>query len=81
MFGDELLQTKSEEGLKEVFNLFDTNGNGHITRADLEGVFKEFQEEYDPDYLDKMLVMLDKNNNSYFDFDDFLKVVKNSKII
>ena len=61
--------------------MLDSNGNGHITRADLEGVFKEFKENYDPDEIDRMLVILDKNNNSFFDFDDFLRVVRNSKII
>ena len=61
--------------------MLDSNGNGHITKEDLESVFKEFKENYDGEYLDKMLVILDRNNNSYFDFEDFKQVIQNSKII
>ena len=61
--------------------MLDSEGNGHITKKDLVSVFKEFEETYDDDHLEKMLVMLDKNNNSYLDFEDFVKVVRNSKII
>ena len=81
LFKDNLLQSKSETRLKEIFDMMDIQGNGYITVEDLKSIFNEFGESYDEEYLKEMIIILDKNNNNYLDFEDFKEVIRNSKTL
>lgn len=61
--------------------MMDIQGNGYITVEDLKSIFNEFGESYDEEYLKEMIIILDKNNNNYLDFEDFKEVIRNSKTL
>ena len=75
------LNYRSDRELKEIFDMLDTEGRGYITEADLKGVYKDFKEEVNQKEISQMVVMLDRNNNSHLDFEDFKAIVRDNSQI
>ena len=68
-------EMNAEEELVEVFNMFDTDGDGQISPHDL---CARFQALGDPIFLDEAHEMIrcsDVDNDGYFNFTEFVKVM------
>ncbi|KAI8776450.1 alpha-actinin A, partial [Biomphalaria glabrata] len=66
---------------EEVFQLFDKDRNGHISRDELGRVFRALDLDPSQKELDQALQELDKDGNGIIELDDFkmyLKKVKRS---
>ncbi|KAK6959564.1 alpha-actinin A, partial [Biomphalaria glabrata] len=66
---------------EEVFQLFDKDRNGHISRDELGRVFRALDLDPSQKELDQALKELDKDGNGIIELDDFkmyLKKVKRS---
>ncbi|XP_055871879.1 uncharacterized protein LOC106069749 [Biomphalaria glabrata] len=74
-------EQEEEEVWEEVFQLFDKDRNGHISRDELGRVFRALDLDPSQKELDQALKELDKDGNGIFEKDDFkmyLKKVKRS---
>lgn len=57
--------------LREVFKLFDKDGNGSISVDELEAIMKQLGQSPSADELQIMLNSVDANANGVIDFDEF----------
>lgn len=73
---------EQEEELKEVFGVFDQNGDGFISAAELKSVLTRLGLA-DGDDVERMICNLDENSDGLVDFDEFkhmmTKVVREPK--
>ena len=61
--------------LKEVFDFYDTNGNGYIQASDLREIF-EYTDVKD-DYLQYLVDENDSNNDRKISFQEFYEIMTN----
>jgi len=67
-----------DQSLRDAFSLFDTNGDGHIDKAELKMVLETMEEKNMTDEeLDEMFRDADTNNNGQISFEEFLSIVSN----
>lgn len=72
------LNSRDDRQLKEIFDMLDSEGRGYITEKDLRDVYKDFKEDVNHEQISQMIVMLDRNNNSHLDFEDFKAIVRDN---
>ena len=69
-----LIDTREE--LKKVFDMFDSEGSGKITFANLKRVAKELGENMNDEELQSMLAHADHSGNGAVSMDDFYRLMK-----
>ncbi|XVF81862.1 hypothetical protein PTKIN_Ptkin15bG0189700 [Pterospermum kingtungense] len=62
----------SMEEMREVFNKFDKNGDGKISRDELKSVLSALGSSPSSDEINRMLSEMDKDGNGYVDLDEFI---------
>lgn len=73
-------QSSSEEELIEAFKLFDRDGDGVISVAELRFIFKTLGEQYPDDELDDMIKACDLDRDGLINYEEVVrKMVKDSK--
>ncbi|KAK6266647.1 hypothetical protein QUC31_017484 [Theobroma cacao] len=60
------------EEMKEVFNKFDKNGDGKISRDELKSILSALGSPPSSDEVDRIMSMMDKDGNGYVDLDEFI---------
>ena len=65
-------QGDPEEELAEAFKIFDRNGNGIITSAELKEVMSVLGEECSDEELSVMMNIADPDGNNMISFDEFV---------
>ena len=68
----------SRKRLKNAFEVFDRQGKGYITHDELREAFQFVG--MDMDYLNKIIMQVDKNNDGAIDFDEFVIMMTNSDL-
>ena len=63
----------NEEKLKDAFKLFDADGNGKISRAEIGKVLHLDKNSKE---IDSILVKLDTNKDGEIDFEEFINMMK-----
>ncbi|CAJ0948516.1 unnamed protein product, partial [Mesorhabditis belari] len=71
---DELSQRQIEE-FKQVFSVFDKDGNGTITGKELGTVMRSLGQNPTEAELNKMINEVDSDGNRTIDFDEFLEMM------
>jgi Ca2+-binding EF-hand superfamily protein len=70
----ELPQT--EEAIREAFQQVDTDGDGFITRTELQNLFRKIDpSSWSPDKVDDLLKAADANNDGRIQYDEFVRWV------
>merc|ERR1712141_130531 len=78
-----------EENLKLIFNIFDTNKDGHITKRELKKIFRDFFQLLKVDQKsgksektmrEEMMKELDENEDGNISEEEFIKRIKQSKV-
>ncbi|KAK0049709.1 alpha-actinin A, partial [Biomphalaria pfeifferi] len=72
-------EQEEEEVWEEVFQLFDKDRNGHISRDELGRVFRALDLDPSQKDLDQALKELDKDGNGIIELDDFKMYFKKVK--
>ncbi|KAK8507806.1 hypothetical protein V6N11_045979 [Hibiscus sabdariffa] len=62
----------SVEEMREVFNKFDRNGDGKISRDELKSVLDALGSAPSSDEVDRIMSAMDKDGNGYVDLDEFI---------
>jgi serine/threonine protein kinase len=68
----------SRKRLKNAFELFDRQGKGYVTHDELRDAFQF--DQIDMDYLNNIILKVDKNNNGKLDFEEFVKMMTYSDL-
>ena len=64
--------------LRRVFDLFDSNGDGEITAAELGQIFRRLRSNVEAEELDKMMAAFVKPGRCTLQFDDFAFMMESS---
>lgn len=62
----------SKEEMKEVFNKFDKNGDGKISREELISILSALGSAPSSDEVDRIMSEMDKDGNGYVDLEEFM---------
>lgn len=71
MMSRNLKDTDREEEIRQAFKVFDRDGDGYITIAELRLVMANLGEKLTNEELDAMMNEADKNNDGQIDFSEF----------
>ncbi|CAM8972539.1 hypothetical protein QQ045_028270 [Rhodiola kirilowii] len=68
-----------EAGMRDAFDLYDKNGNGLISAAELHQVLHKLGESCSVQDCEKMIKSVDSDGDGNVSFDEFKKMMSNSK--
>ena len=66
---------QEEYKLKQIFDEFDTNGNGILTLDELAALMAKLQISCERKYLFSLMTTLDKNQSGALEYDEFASFV------
>ncbi|XP_009704721.1 PREDICTED: calmodulin, striated muscle, partial [Cariama cristata] len=69
--------TDSEEEIREAFRVFDKDGNGYISAAELRHVMTNLGEKLTDEEVDEMIKEADCNNNNdgQVNYEEFVRMM------
>ena len=67
--------TDSEEELREAFKVFDKDGNGFISAAELRHVMTNLGEKLTDEEVDEMIREADLDGDGQVDYEEFVKMM------
>jgi hypothetical protein len=67
--------TDSEEEIKEAFKVFDKDGNGFISAAELRHVMTNLGEKLTEDEVDEMIREADVDGDGQINYEEFVKMM------
>merc|ERR1712137_222973 len=68
----------TEEELVEAFKVFDKDGNGYISAAELRHVMTNLGEKLTDEEVDDMIREADVDGDGQINYDEFVKMMMNS---
>jgi len=69
------IDEKTRSALKATFNVFDQDGNGHITEDELFNVMNSLSIGVTKNRVKKMMAIADKDKNGTIEFEEFVEVI------
>jgi len=69
------IDEKTRSALKATFNVFDQDGNGHITEEELFNVMNSLSIGVTKNRVKKMMAIADKDKNGTIEFEEFVEVI------
>ena len=66
---------EQKEEIKEIFDLFDTDGSGSIDAKELKVAMKSLGYDAKKEEIKKMIADADRDGNGYIDYDEFLEMM------
>ena len=74
MMAQKMRDTDSEEEVKEEFKVFDKDGNGFISAAELRHVMTNLGEKLSDREVDEMIREADTDGDGHINYEEFVKV-------
>ena len=75
-----MMDTDVKEEVLKVFKLFGDENKGSISLANLQRVVKELGEKLSDEELTEMIEEADSNGDGLVDQEDFMKIMKKTKL-
>lgn len=79
LMAKKMKETDSEEELRDAFKVFDKDGNGFISAAELRHVMTNLGEKLTDDEVDKMIKEADTDGDGQVDYGEFVKMMVTMK--
>jgi len=73
LMGRKMKETDTEEELREAFKVFDKDGNGFISAAELRHVMTNLGEKLTDEEVDAMIKEADTDGDGQVDYNEFVK--------
>ncbi|NXQ33071.1 CALMS protein, partial [Alaudala cheleensis] len=67
--------TDSEEEIREAFRVFDKDGNGYISAAELRHVMTNLGEKLTDEEVDEMIKEADSNEDGQVNYEEFVRMM------
>ncbi len=67
----------NEEDMMNVFRVFDKDGNGYITAAELKQAMESLDEVVTDEDIEDMIREADTNGDGNVNYEEFIKMMKN----
>lgn len=75
-FMDEFFRKKDDKKLRNMFRMFDRNGNGRVDLTELRTVMKQVsQERLSNEEIRQMMVEADTNKNGTIEYNEFCEIM------
>ena len=74
MMARKMRDTDSEEEIREAFKVFDKDGNGYISAAELRHVMTNLGEKLSEQEVDEMIREADVDGDGQINYEEFVKV-------
>ncbi|NXY91894.1 CALMS protein, partial [Alcedo cyanopectus] len=68
-------EAEGEEEIREAFRVFDKDGNGYISAAELRHVMTNLGEKLTDDEVDEMIKEADCNNDGQVNYEEFVRMM------
>jgi len=78
MMAKKMKDTDSEEEIKEAFKVFDKDGNGFISAAELRHVMTNLGEKLTDEEVDEMIREADIDGDGQINYEEFVKMMMSS---
>ncbi|KAI8988086.1 calmodulin [Mycotypha africana] len=75
MLARKLKETDSQEEIEEAFKVFDKDGNGYISAAELRHVMTSLGERLSEDEVDEMIREADVDGDGQINYQEFVKMM------
>ncbi|KAG0249048.1 hypothetical protein BG011_009629 [Mortierella polycephala] len=75
MMARKMVDTESEEEIKEAFKVFDKDGNGYISAAELRHVLTNLGERLSDQEVDEMITEADVDGDGQINYDEFVRMM------
>ncbi|XP_075246684.1 calmodulin-like [Convolutriloba macropyga] len=75
MMAGKLKERKLEDDLQEAFRIFDQNGDGLVSPAELKFVMVNLGEEIDDEDLDVLVAQVDKDGDGQLNYQEFVQLM------
>jgi calmodulin len=76
-----LKDTDSQEEIQEAFKVFDKDGNGYISAAELRHVMTSLGEKLTEEEVDEMIREADVDGDGQINYEEFVKMMVSSLTI
>jgi len=75
MMARKMKDTDSEQEIKEAFKVFDKDGNGYISAAELKHVMNNLGEKLADQEVDEMIREADVDGDGQINYEEFVKMM------
>lgn len=79
LMAKKMKETDTEEELREAFKVFDKDGNGYISAAELRHVMTNLGEKLTEEEVNAMIKEADADGDGQVDYNEFVKMMINVK--
>lgn len=79
MMARKMKDTDSEDEIREAFKVFDRDGNGFISSAELRHVMTSIGEKLTEEEVDEMIREADADGDGQINYNEFVDLLSNAK--
>lgn len=75
LMSKKMTETTPEDEMMDAFKVFDKDGNGFVSPAELKQVMRDLGEKLSDEEVDEMITEADENGDGQVDYNEFVKMM------